>query len=187
MGENVETTVNVTEASEREILETLPQTKSVSQLQTLVCYHVQPPAYCLPFADLELFVNGGFETGDFEGWDNTQCDIVTSPVHSGVYSAHLYESFMSQDFPNVPKECVETIGFWAIGSPYNDIYIYYDDETFTYLGVDFLTGKINESTWSFIDLFDSIPEGKRISKIKFMGGSGNPWWIDDCSLKGRSM
>jgi hypothetical protein len=187
MSEDVETTVNVTESSEREVNESRKEYRSLSQLQAFVCYHVKPPAYCLPFADLELFVNPDFETGTFEGWTQEGCMIDDIIKHYGSYSARLYEAWIYQDFPNVPKECLETVGFWAIGSPYNDIYIFYDDETFTYLGVDFLIPRINYLTWSFIDLFDQIPEGKRISRIKFMGGSGSPWWIDDCSLKGRSM
>ena len=191
MAENTETTIETTvetvNTTEETPLTANPRIRDVSQLQTLVCFHSTPPLYCLPFADLELFVNGGFETGDFTGWDNTQCDLVTNPVHSGVYSAHLYESFMSQDFPDVPRECIEAFQAWAIGSPYNWITIFYDDDTSTYLGVDWLSTRINESTWSLLDLLSAVPLGKKIVKVQFNGGTGNPWWIDDCTLKGKGM
>ena len=68
MAENTETTIETTvetvNTTEETPLTANPRIRDVSQLQTLVCFHSTPPLYCLPFADLELFVNGGFETGD---------------------------------------------------------------------------------------------------------------------------
>jgi len=186
MSVDQETVSNITGASETEALPTKPKYKNLSFIETLVCFNSLPPAYCLPYNNLESVINGGFETGDFTGWQQTQADIDSSKKHSGEYSCRLYEAHIEQEFDSIPIECLNALGLWAIGSPYNDIYIYYDDETYTYLGIDWLLGKINDSAWSYLNLLSEVPSGKKIVKIKFYGGTGAPWWIDDITLHGIS-
>ena len=62
-------------------------------------------------AQAELITNGGFETGDFSGWDST--DFVTSDYsHSGSYSAAKYIAYTLQTFSPAVTATGDLTFYW---------------------------------------------------------------------------
>jgi hypothetical protein len=82
-----------------------------------------------------LIINGGFETGDFTGWnqtgDTSQNTVDTSHPHSGTYAARLGpvgdEGFLDQAFSSTPGASY-TLSYWLLnyGGPTNEFEAYID-------------------------------------------------------------
>jgi hypothetical protein len=70
----------------------------------------------LPFivyADAELLVNGGFETGSLDPWYTDNWTISTSNPHSGTYCVYdMYNHYIRQDFSPIDVSLVVSITFW---------------------------------------------------------------------------
>jgi len=140
----------------------------------------------IPCPEGEQIVNGGFETGDCTGWDYAPaCNVTSQYAHSGTYSVRLYENWITQlSDLNVPKNCIESFGFWALRARAgNTFIIYFTDGTDT--GEITIRDRIGYSTeWLYVDLTNDVPDGKSVKNIKFTGGTVGPSWVDDVSLIG---
>jgi hypothetical protein len=139
-------------------------------------------------ASIEVIVNGGFETGDFTGWEHQQGDIYTKPnAHTGNYSAWLYECWLQQTFTS--SVTATSFTFWAKNynaeqSFLHTVVVHYEDDTED--GLDFRVSGWNETTyenyWEFFNLTSQLKHGKAIKWIKFLGDTGQPYLLDDVSL-----
>jgi len=128
-----------------------------------------------------FIVNGGFETGDFTGWTNDGCELVTNPVHSGQYACHIIdEQSIRQDFPDIPKTQIRALNFYSyLGGADNGnnfVELGYSDETTTTIVIGY------SSEWLFYDLLANIPDGKELRYIKFQQNAAVDWYVDDITL-----
>lgn len=178
----VETTISeTTENSEKPALNITDEDFGICHLKITVCFKADL-LDCVGFINKSFVKNGGFESGDFTDWENFSGEIVSDKKHSGSYGCRLYEAFIYQNLPNVPCACLGEFGFWAMGSPYNDCTLTFSDSSTAFIGIDQLRDIINGSTMSYVDLMPYCPNGKKLSRITFHGGSGAEWFIDDVAL-----
>lgn len=132
----------------------------------------------------EQIINGGFETGDFTGWEATGGSVTDQYARTGTYSAFQYQSFLRQTFTtSIPVSCVQSFKFY-VQSPgqgpgvAGDITIHYTDDTTTVIDIECF------ESWHEYDLTAQLVAGKTIDYIEFRGGSQWPFWLDDVSLIG---
>lgn len=61
------------------------------------------------FGDINVITNPGFETGDITGWSPRGCpvEIVTSPTHSGSYSARAYNR--TQNWQGIQQDLTDSV------------------------------------------------------------------------------
>ena len=140
----------------------------------------------------EQIVNGGFETGDFTGWEYNPWVIVANYYpHSGTYHAVLEYTppggWIKQTFtPAIPIECIASLSFWmmnCLGSSYNcttKVTLYYDDDT------ENSTEFSVKGEYELLNLLPFLISGKKLSYVKFEAAvttEAAPY-IDDVSLIG---
>jgi glucuronoarabinoxylan endo-1,4-beta-xylanase len=63
----------------------------------------------ISFGDINVITNPGFETGDLTGWTPRSCpvEIVTSPTHSGSYSARVYNR--TQNWQGIQQDLTDSV------------------------------------------------------------------------------
>lgn len=159
--------------------------------------HAQSPGgKALVCPEGEQIVNGGFETGDFTGWNygDTNYAVVSSEYpRSGSYACELRGSgWIKQDLANpVPEKCftgTSKFGFYAG----NDIIYYgsltfffratiiYTDETTTIVDFEWYTTPDQQTAYQYVDLKPYVTPGKIIKSIKIERlASNEDVWIDD--------
>lgn len=139
--------------------------------------HPDPPS--------EAVTNGTFETGDFTGWTQFQAYVSTQLPHSIPYSVHMYECWIRQDFTTpIPKSQILSAKFWAVNfnsyPPNNHWYkIGYSDSTED--TILFITTSPSNEFEQF-DILSNIANGKSVSYIKFLGDTGQTYFLDDVSI-----
>jgi hypothetical protein len=131
----------------------------------------------------EQVVNGGFETGDFTGWNHDiggYALIRDFNVHSGSYCCELEGfGFISQDLSNeIPQQCF--VGSSVFGYYYSldkpsygtlthkwRVTLTYTDDSTTIVDYDETTsGDGNYTPYSFADLKAYVEAGKTLKTIK---------------------
>jgi hypothetical protein len=139
----------------------------------------------------EQMVNGGFETGDSTGWTGPFLNIVTDPVHSGVYACELgYQLYMSQTLAEtITVDCIESWDVWVYGSLGGGGYkaalaiiVTYTDATTTSW-----TEYNLDPAWLKIDILSHLESGKTVESIYFHSIDDVAFYVtvDDCSLIGK--
>jgi len=134
----------------------------------------------------ELFVNGGFETGDTTGWSG---DIVInsnpSYVHSGSYSVKVNVNYgiISQSIARgADKDSIENAGFWVYGGGSTDgiYYLYYWDHGPA--DYDFINWSAPSSGWNYIDILSHLRnDGSQLQALSVMCNQPVTY-LDDFSL-----
>ena len=134
-------------------------------------------------------VNGGFETGDFTGW-NAPFDVIdSSDPHSGLYDAGItYESYMNSNALATPiaVSSVQSFGLWyrcPLGPGYNllQIGINYTDASTTVIS----NITVPDTNWHQYNLLSSLAAGAHFSYIYLQNiqlGQVTTVYIDDVSL-----
>ena len=141
-------------------------------------------------AQEERITNGGFETGDFTGWDQDGCQIEGEEIRTGSYSAWIPYT----DSPNwlnqtlaTPTAVNDTESFtcWIRHTPdVNEvifIQINYTDATFTLFNHTTQT----QGVWEEENILAHLDSGKTVAEIEFYITSQpafQNWFIDDVSL-----
>jgi hypothetical protein len=127
---------------------------------------------------VEKIVNGGFETGDFTGWqismDVSPYISTTGCVHSGIYGCVLPYNYCLMQGAWIKQTLATPIdvtgiclfGLWAIGLTSGEessieINIGYTDGTST-----IHTKALPYNVWTYIDLLQIAEVGKKVSYIK---------------------
>jgi len=141
----------------------------------------------------EQIINGGFETGDFTGWEETgnNQEISTFDPHSGTYCVNLYNfggyvGAIKQELSEpISYDCINSFTAWfAAGASYGDylkIIITYSDNTTTEW-TEF-TGADND--WHEINIKSHLDPNKSVKAIEFqMTDDSEDVRIDDISLIG---
>jgi hypothetical protein len=123
---------------------------------------------------VERVTNGGFETGDFTGWDFMNAEVVTNP-HGGVYAARLMSEFKISNYfyQGVDLNGVSHITFWHKGNP---AYLLLDD---TY--VEVITGTDTDYTFYSADV--SSYTGNTLVAFYTDLDYATPCYIDDISAR----
>jgi len=138
------------------------------------------PSDVAPIQPFENIINGGFETGDFTGWNHggfAGAPFITSPGHTGNYKVYLYEGWMNQNL--YAKLCnITTLGFWMNGSTTSDYHY-----KLTFSDGSYIQNQIGSFTWKHYDLLPIIAEKTQslfLTNIEFLCTSRyiNDW-IDD--------
>jgi len=130
----------------------------------------------------EQIINGGFETGDFTGWECLDGEVQTTTVHGGVYAARVYPSGtrrLRQTLATaVLVACVTSFGLWyqqASDSSYVVI-LYTDGSDATF----YLTAT---GAWTYFDfVVAGLDAGKSIERISIYSGTGASLYVDDVSM-----
>ena len=129
--------------------------------------------------------NGGFESGNTNGFSGTGITAVTAEHHTGSYSCKIDgengELTFSRDI-NLPVNLITSFSFWFKGhfgdftcSPSS--YIEYTDNTKTYFVLGFT------AFWTSLDLLSILTEGKTVKNIHiFCLAYNNSGYIDDVLL-----
>jgi hypothetical protein len=147
----------------------------------------------------EQVTNGGFETGDFTGWINSNWSIHVRAVgcddpygnvgcpHTGDYSAISYSSLgvLHQDFVTpIPVRCIQSFGFWIQakggdeGKPFTVTLAYTQ-------GSPTIINLTADAIWAYIDLLGSCEAGKSVVSIEITyQNSSYVCNLDDVSLIG---
>jgi len=153
----------------------------------------------------KTIVNGGFETGDFTGWEIGYEDIGSEfpfitdrEPHSGLYCCQFPESGYNwiAQYVNIPVECVRELSFWKYGTHYYSppvgsrtlIVIFYTDGTTT--EVKHETSFKEDHVWVKIDLTPFLEPGKTIKRIKIKRNEnwgGYVQRVDDVSVVGTGL
>ena len=142
----------------------------------------------------EQLYNYGFELGNFNGWNQSNCTIDSSQHHSGTYSCRMNVGTTSllspQLYPSgtysIPVPEIESIGFWYLGGhstnnlQYN---IWFTDSSTSPLRNLQLAG-----SWTFVNATSDLTTygaGKTFLAIVFGNPStGTNAWIDDVTVIG---
>lgn len=130
-------------------------------------------------------INGGFETNDFTGWDESGAQISNAQFHSGAYSANINsaDQYLEQSIA-LPVNTLTALTFWMMfstpdaGQSITFEVTYSDTSTYT----DSIA-YASPNTWVQYDYTTSLHPFKRITKIKFIhiGGDANVF-IDDVTI-----
>jgi hypothetical protein len=142
----------------------------------------------------EQITNGGFETGDFTGWETSGYPAVTTVnPRTGNYSCYFAgQGYIQQSFTGVPKICLtpsSVLGYYrSLSRPFYGtrthgwaVTLIYEDETETVIGYEkTVWGGGGYPSYEFEDLKDYVEPGKVLVgiKISFVSGPGGIY-IDD--------
>jgi len=138
----------------------------------------------------ELIINGGFETGDFTGWDTSlkyglgNITISSENPHYGTYSAYILGNCrLAQFFSALPASSISSIAYW-IRAPALALSVnfFYSDGYFD----EFLVWGIKDY-WQKFDVTSYLNASNNLIGIGLWGwsnASGEPGWtyVDDVSI-----
>jgi hypothetical protein len=129
-----------------------------------------------------MVINGGFETGDFTGWEEHTAYVISGTAHSGSYCAKGNWGYLNYTFNPVSKEEIQSFTVWAKKANVADtnklrvVFFYnvgYIDS------VDFLL----TTDWQQFDLKSHLRSTYTLYKVRLFGFYGYPDnYIDDFSL-----
>ncbi len=129
-----------------------------------------------------LFVNPGFETGDFTGW--TALGTVTNAqAHSGSFSfAGFSSDNVSQTFAAVATSSISELSFWGKrdGGLFDAVVLTYSDATTENVLVNMI-GQGND--WTFVNLTAELDAGKALVGFQIFGTTSGPAFLDDFNLE----
>lgn len=131
-----------------------------------------------------LFINDGFETGDYTGWTSSGQSVSSSQSHSGSYSSNgLGSNFIYQTFAPISVSDISELSFWGKrlqGGLYDLIEFTYSDSSVSNYLVDTLAG--GSVDWSYVNVTSQLSPGKSLSKFLIYGTTAGPTYLDDFKL-----
>jgi hypothetical protein len=130
-----------------------------------------------------IFVNPGFETGDFTGWTTTGGVVMNLEAHSGLFSfAGFSADSVSQTFAATATSSILQRSFWGKrnGGLFDLVQLTYSDSSHEDVLVNTL-GQGND--WTFIDLTAELDAGKSLVGFLIFGTTPGPAFLDDFNLE----
>ena len=130
-----------------------------------------------------MFVNPGFETGDFTGWTHGGGAVTNAEAHSGAFSFSGFSSDnVSQTFAATATSSILQLSFWGKrnGGLFDLVILTYSDSSTENVLVNTL-GRGND--WTFIDLTAELDAGKSLVGFFIYGTTPGPAFLDDFNLE----
>jgi hypothetical protein len=132
-----------------------------------------------------VFVNPGFETGNYSGWTNTGGAVTNAQAHTGTFSSAQFSGdLISQIFVPVANSSIAELSFWGMraGGLFDSVSLFYSDSSNENILVNTL-GK--GDGWTYVNLTSELDAGKSLSGFSIYGTSPGPVYLDDFVLSVR--
>ena len=132
----------------------------------------------------EQITNGGFETGNLNGWTHHAGSVKTLSKRTGTWGAYIgYIGDYIQQTLNVPVDGITSFSLWFKWLntwPSNfDVIITYSDTSTTTIS------RIGLTAWQEVDILPLLDAGKTITQLKILKTTNNYGLdLDDISLIG---
>lgn len=131
-----------------------------------------------------LFVNPGFETGDFTGWTDGGGAFVTNiEAHTGQFAFSGFAGGnVVQTFIPVATSSISELSFWGkrSGGLFDAIELIYSDNSTELVLVNMIGGG---DDWTFINITGDLDAGKLLTSFQIFGTSPGPAFLDDFNLQ----
>lgn len=133
-----------------------------------------------------VLVNGGFETGNLNGWSTWSGSpaVTSAQAHSGSFAVAAFgNDAIRQDFAAVASADIGEFSFWVkrSGGPFDSLRLFYGDGSFEDLLV---SGNSND--WTHFDVTSQLDAGKTLTGFFIFGTTSGPAYLDDFVLETRA-